>query len=700
MICRRLCRRNRNNGYVVFFIAAAVVVSIIAGMSSSFEIRSINRNKYRSLPRHWRTTTTNSPFVFVMHFAIPPTKSLVDISTNTSSSSSDGESIARGEDKDEDADDDVNYNDTNIPFFASTACTTSSVISAIDDETNQNQTTTSTIMREEQDRMLTRRDAIKYSAVLTISSLITGAAYTKTNHLAKETPSPPKRPSFIPEPVLKPINVKELAQSKRSEANTETKKAPSSSSSSSSNLSQSKNPATTKSTKPKITTAQPKTKTATQPKTATTTTIQPKKTIESATTTSTKPKPKTTTKAILNTGQIEPVNLTQIVSETNINVTINCNKECLSIDSKNFTFNKVTKPKVPKWLPSFLTPSPQVVKTMSNNELLVAATVAGSVTEMGRTLLLYPLQTIKTRVQADQNNDDNDNDDYDDGDGDDNDNDNDNDNEYEDVIASLPFPIPSLSNQITTLGVNIQQKINEGDLYAGISPTLLVSVPATGIYYGVRDVTKRILYMMPAISETWISVLAAVVADVVSLCFRTPSETLAIRLQNNNETLGDWFGDSYARLPMVIATDLPYLLSKIVLNRMLIQGTISVSDYAEYAVLAAVVAGFLSTPFDVARTRILLDKQLVLWDDDDDDEVDDVVDVDQPTTPVIANTRPGFSVLQTMIQIMKEGDGGIKNLYAGWLERVLYLGIGRAWLEPVQLIGYIGIRDTILLEWF
>ena len=680
---RRFWRWNRNNGFVVLFIGA-VVVSIIAGMSSSFQSSKfygrgmMNRNKHQLLPRQWRTTTTVPPFVFVRNFSIPPTKLLTDISTDTSTSSSDDESIAQGEDKDKE--DDVNYNDMNIPFFASTASTTSS--------TNQNRTTT-TIARGEQDRMLTRRDAVKYSTVLSISSLLTGAAYTKTNHLAKEEASPPKRPSFIPEPVLKSISTKELAQSKNPVEST-----------------------STKATKPKTTTAttittQPKklvesaTTAASKQKTTTIATTQPKKPIESATTTAIKPKPKTTatTTTILNTGQIEPVNLTQIVSETNINVTVKYDKESVSIDSNNFTFNKVAKPKVPKWLPSFLTPSPQVVKKMSNNELLVAATVAGSITEMGRTLLLHPLQTIKIRVQADQNNDDdNDNDDYNDDDYDD-----DYDNEYEDVIASLLFPIPALSKQISTLGVNIQQKINEGDLYAGISPTLLVSVPATGIYYGVRDVTKRMLYMMPTISETWISVLAAAVADVVSLCFRTPSETLAIRLQNNNETLGDWFGDSYDRLPMVIATDLPYLLSKIVLNRMLIQGTISVSDYAEYAVLAAVVAGFLSTPFDVARTRILLDKQLVLWDgddDDDDDEADDAVDVDQPTTPVIANTRPGYSVLQTMIQITKEGDGGIKNLYAGWLERVLYLGIGRAWLEPVQLIGYIGIRDTILLEWF
>jgi len=241
----------------------------------------------------------------------------------------------------------------------------------------------------------------------------------------------------------------------------------------------------------------------------------------------------------------------------------------------------------------------------------------------------------------------------------------------------IPLPFASLSEQVTTIGVNIQQKFNEGDLYAGISPTLLISVPSTGIYYGVRDVTKRMLYMTP-LSPTFISMLGASVGNVVSLCFRTPSETLAIRLQNNNETVGDWLGDSFARLPIVIVTDLPYLVSKIVLNRSLIQGSINVSNYAQYAVLAAVVAGFLSTPFDVVRTRILLEKQLVVSNDDEDD----------------------VGVLQTMIQITKEGDGGIKNLYAGWLERVLYLGIGRAWLEPIQLISYIGIRDSVLLEWF
>ncbi|OEU06811.1 hypothetical protein FRACYDRAFT_253090 [Fragilariopsis cylindrus CCMP1102] len=130
---RRFWRWNRNNGFVVLFIGA-VVVSIIAGMSSSFQSSNfygrgmMNRNMHQLLPRQWRTTTTTTvpPFIFVRNFSIPPTKLLTDISTDTSTSSSDDESIAQGEDKDKRGR--RHYNGTNILFFASTASTTSSKI--------------------------------------------------------------------------------------------------------------------------------------------------------------------------------------------------------------------------------------------------------------------------------------------------------------------------------------------------------------------------------------------------------------------------------------------------------------------------------------------------------------------------------------------------------------------------------------------
>ena len=361
--------------------------------------------------------------------------------------------------------------------------------------------------------------------------------------------------------------------------------------------------------------------------------------------------------------KLEPVNLTKVASQTNINVTMNCEKMCVSIDSSNMTFTKVEKAKTPDWLPKWLAPKSQVVKKIPNSELLVAATVAGSAVEMVRTGLLYPLQTVKVRLQADRD---------------------------QNFAQQYTSKSPSLSEQMTTLGSNIRQKVDDGDLYAGISPALLVAVPATGIYYGIRDVTKRLLFMTP-LDSTWIAVGGALVGDIVSLCFRVPSDALRTRLQAQQSTsteAGDWLGDSVRTLPMIILTDLPYLASKIVLNKYLIQGDMSVSEYALFAACASVIAGFLTTPFDVARTRILLNQWSDVTVQDEDDE------------SAASSSNPGNSVVRTMVQITKEGDGGIVNLFSGWLERVVYLGIGRAWLDPIVLIGYIGIRDAVLLEWF
>jgi hypothetical protein len=353
----------------------------------------------------------------------------------------------------------------------------------------------------------------------------------------------------------------------------------------------------------------------------------------------------TRTDPVEETGKLEPVNLTSVASETNINVTLDCQKGCLTVDQKNFT--KLRTAKRPAWYPSFLSPpSPKIVKVFPNSELFVASIVAGSLTEMVRTSILYPVQTIKTRIQVDAHN--------------------------------FTMRAPPIEKQIIKLGTNVRRYAKEGNLYAGITPTLLVSVPATGVYYGIRDVAKRMLSMTP-ISDVAVALSAAFMADVVSLLFRTPGDALALRLQAQDEE-GDWSGDSLKRLPVVIATDLPYLLSKILLNRLFIHGSISIDRYTEFAIFSAVVAAFLTTPFDVARTRILVDS-----DGDFTNGIDG---------------GSGDNLFEAMKKISKEGEGGVANLFAGWLERVLYLGIGRAWLEPLQIIGYVGIRDAVLLQWF
>ena len=125
------------------------------------------------------------------------------------------------------------------------------------------------------------------------------------------------------------------------------------------------------------------------------------------------------------------------------------------------------------------------------------------------------------------------------------------------------------------------------------------------------------------------------------------------------------------RLPAVIATDLPYLLSRIALNSIILPGPIDMGRYEIGVVSTAVLCAFLTTPFDVARTRILVNGEYNYY----------------------------RGLLPTFRDILKEGEGGISNLWAGWLERTAYLGISAMWL-PFSLVFYIAVRDAILLEWF
>jgi hypothetical protein len=123
-----------------------------------------------------------------------------------------------------------------------------------------------------------------------------------------------------------------------------------------------------------------------------------------------------------------------------------------------------------------------------------------------------------------------------------------------------------------------------GDLYAGILPTLLVSVPASGVYSGAKEVSKRVFSMAvkfqffqnlvaasPYYSALAVNLMAAFVADIAALAIRTPADVLSLRLQvfgktNVRSDFGNWAKDSVALLPAMIITDTPLLLSRIFLN--------------------------------------------------------------------------------------------------------------------------------------
>lgn len=368
-------------------------------------------------------------------------------------------------------------------------------------------------------------------------------------------------------------------------------------------------------------------------------------------------------------GQLNPVNLTKVVQETRVNISVSRVNSCVCLD--HVTFQKKQYINLPSWVPQSLIPPPRVVKEIPDQELLVAAISAGTVVEMARTTLLYPLLTLKTRIQTDIN-----------------------------TRQRKRKTRLRVKRRIKVIVLNAKRHFNEGSLYAGLLPSLLITAPATGIYYGVREVLKRELTPLQ-LSDLAVAIIATLVASVFSISIRTPVDAFSTRLQvatgieshdehededesereeRINEQIGDWFTESLERLPILVLTDVPYLLLRVVLNGALIHGTLDFGRYEILAICSALFCGILTTPFDVARTRILMDSD------------------DDPTNGIDGGSGEGLR--RTFQTIIHESDDGVANLFRGWFERALYLGIGRAWLEPLQIVGYIALRDTILLEWF
>ena len=361
----------------------------------------------------------------------------------------------------------------------------------------------------------------------------------------------------------------------------------------------------------------------------------------------------------------------------------------IKIDRENFTKVRIQTPAFLRYLPSSVQPlvsSFKVLKQIPDDQLFIASVLAGSVTEVIRTTLLYPLSTIKARVQA----------------------------------RSLRSTNRKrkLWRKLKVTWLTFVYETKRGELYAGILPSLLITVPASGVYAGTKEVSRRAFTMAIPFVETLlphdennatvvystlvVSLLAAFVADIVSLALRTPADVLSLRLQvfgdkNVNSDLSSWARDSFALLPSMILCDIPYLLSRIFLNAAITTSSDNLSKYEVETVAVACLCAFLTTPFDVARTRILL--PTIPSDEEGDGSI-------KPLRRLIAPSkyreerRQQVSVPLTMKRIAAEGNGGIQNLYAGWGLRTVFLGLGRGWFDPIRLIGYLGLRDAILLKLF
>mmetsp|Transcript_27347 Transcript_27347/g.57744 ORF Transcript_27347/g.57744 Transcript_27347/m.57744 type:complete len:671 (+) Transcript_27347:88-2100(+) len=411
-------------------------------------------------------------------------------------------------------------------------------------------------------------------------------------------------------------------------------------------------------------------------------------------------------------GELTPIDVKKITEENKIDVELICkddqrpldsNAPKVIIDRETFTKVKVYQPPFLQYLPSSVQPlisrqfqSLRVLKSIPDNQLFLASVFAGSITEIIRTSLLYPLSTVKARVQA--------------------------------RTSRRSNRKRSAARKLRVSWLTAVHEIKRGDWYAGILPSLLITVPASGVYSGMKEVSRRAISMAihfqvfqnlfpgddAAASSYYsalvVNLLAAFVADIASVAIRTPADVLALRLQvfgnaNVRSDFGNWAKDSVALLPSMILTDVPFLLSRIFLNAAITTSGENLGQYEFETIGIACLCAFLTTPFDVARTRILLPTLPSEEEDTKSDLIHQTKGNERKRRLVASSKyreqrREKLSVLLTMKRVAKEGNGGVQNLFAGWFERTMFLGVGRAWLDPLRVIGYLGIRDALLLKLF
>ena len=279
------------------------------------------------------------------------------------------------------------------------------------------------------------------------------------------------------------------------------------------------------------------------------------------------------TQISLKKNELKTSDIQNIVKENKIDVELVCtdsqrpldvNAPIVKVDREKFVKVKIYQPPFLQYLPSNLQPlvskqfkSFQVLKSIPNDQLFVASVFAGSLTESVRVVLLYPLSTVKSRVQA------------------------------RTTRMSSTNQKRSLIRKLKLSWLTFVKEAKKNDLYAGLLPSLFITVVASGVYAGAKDVSRRAFVLAVQLqvvqdifppdnessyySALVVNLLAAFVADIAALAVRTPADVLTLRLQvfgnsNVRSDYSSWLKDSVALLPAMIVTDTPFLLSRIFLN--------------------------------------------------------------------------------------------------------------------------------------
>lgn len=202
-------------------------------------------------------------------------------------------------------------------------------------------------------------------------------------------------------------------------------------------------------------------------------------------------------------------------------------------------------------------------------------------------------------------------------------------------------------------------------IYRGLGPAAAGSVPTAALFFATYEGLKRTL--SDDASQPWVHMTAASVAEVVACLIRVPIEIAKQRQQSSLQVydktaLGIWknalktegIRGLYRGYGTTIMREIPFSLIQFPLWEYLKANWTDVTGLAlapYYVALCGAVAGGIAagitTPLDVAKTRIMLAER---------------------------NAAQRRSVVQILKSVYRER--GFRGIFAGFVPRVMWITIG------------------------
>jgi len=218
--------------------------------------------------------------------------------------------------------------------------------------------------------------------------------------------------------------------------------------------------------------------------------------------------------------------------------------------------------------------------------MLVRAMVAGSAAGMTEHVCMFPIDTVKTRMQVEP-------------------------------IAAIPMQ----TNSFSALSQIVK---NEGfaRLYRGAPLVAVGAIPSHALYFGMYEATRLLLGATRTRHQPLYTMLAAVAATMSHDIISTPIDVIKQRLQMKNSPLKSYwdgflkipFNQLFRSYPTAVILNIPMVATNFVtyetlslLSKTHLSWESSTWNHLVCGGVAGGLAGFLSTPLDVVKTRIQTD---------------------------------------------------------------------------------------------